>query len=99
MEDLLRLERTPPMGLRQTWQEARRRPAPRPVAPSTPIPEPSADLDAEDEDDLLRQPDPLLKERRVTWLDPGRMLPVNRQDLPAPKRKASQPPPRLPKKP
>jgi hypothetical protein len=95
--DLLSLERRPPVVLREQWAEARRRPvpvAPQPV--STPIPEESPD---EPSTDLLRQPDPLLKERQVTWLDPARMLPVRRLDLPAPQRAANRPTPRLPKKP
>ncbi|MDG1479485.1 MAG: DUF4269 domain-containing protein [Myxococcota bacterium] len=95
--ELLSLERRPPVVLRAQWEEARRRPVPVSTPPvSTPIPEAAP---AEEGSDLLRQPDPLLKERRVTWLDPGRMLPVQRLDLPAPQRPANRPLPRPPKKP
>jgi hypothetical protein len=95
--ELLSLARRPPVVLRAQWDEARRRPAPMSAPPaSTPIPETAP---ADEGSDLLRQPDPLLKERQVTWLDPGRMLPVRRLDLPAPQRPKNRPLPQLPKKP
>ena len=95
--ELLSLERRPPVVLREHWNEARRRPAPVSAPPvSTPIP---VSDPQEESIDLLRQPDPLLKERQVTWLDPGRMLPVRRLDLPAPQRPKNRPLPQLPKKP
>lgn len=97
--ELLQLERVPPIGLRERWSEARRRPTP-PVSPApTPTPEPEP-VHEPAGDDLLRQPDPLLKERRVTWLDAARLLPVSRQELPAPRRSSgSAQKPRLPEKP
>lgn len=97
---LLQLERVPPVGLRERWSSAHRRPA-SPVNPEpmkAPEPEPAEESPVGD--DLLRQPDPLLKKRRVTWLDPARLLPVSRQDLPSPRRTESPAQkPRLPKKP
>ena len=96
--ELMTLERIPPIGLRERWTEARRRPVPQ--RQPEPAPEPEPPDEPPDGDDLLRQPDPLLKERRVTWLDAARLLPVSRQDLPAPRRaERSSQKPRLPKKP
>ena len=99
VSELLLLERVPPVGLRERWSAAQR-PAP-PVRPAPmAAPEPEPEEETPDGDDLLRQPDPLLKERRVTWLDPARLLPVSRQDLPSPRRAESpSQKPRLPKKP
>lgn len=98
--DLLLLERVPPIGLRERWTEARRRPTPQVSLAPTPEPEPAPEDGPPDGDDLLRRPDPLLKERRVTWLDAARLLPVSRQDLPAPRRTENPAhKPRLPKKP
>jgi hypothetical protein len=97
--ELLTLERAGPVKLREQWQQARRRPAPTPTPEAAPPPVAAPPESDAESDDLLRQPDPLLKERQVTWLDPARLLPVSRQDLPPPRRSPSQPTPRLPKKP
>ena len=84
--DLMKLTRASGPILQECWAHATR---PRPTQHRLPAPvepEPASEPEPT-EDDLLRRPAPLLKERVVTWIDPARLLPVSRHHLPPPMKK------------